>query len=155
MPSYMLYVFRKTFVELQFNYCPLIWMLHSRTLHDKINCLHERAQKIVYSDFKASFNTLFEKNGSFSIHHKNIQSLGIEMYKFLHDLSPAIIGGIIKLNRHHTYNLRTHQELCISNQKAVRYDTETILFLAPKAWVIVPQNIKTVPLSSFKMNIRK
>ena len=32
----------KTFAESQFNYCPLIWMLHSRTLNNKINRLHER-----------------------------------------------------------------------------------------------------------------
>ena len=55
----------KTFVESQFNYCPLIWMLHSRTLNNKINLLHERALRIVYSDYNASFNTLLDKDGSF------------------------------------------------------------------------------------------
>ena len=35
-------------------------MLHSRSLNDKINRLHERALKIVYSDYKSSFNTLLE-----------------------------------------------------------------------------------------------
>ena len=44
----------KTFVESQFNYCPLIWMLHSRTLNNKINRLHERALRIVYSDYESS-----------------------------------------------------------------------------------------------------
>ena len=33
----------KTFIESQFNYCPLIWMFHSRTINNKINRLHERA----------------------------------------------------------------------------------------------------------------
>ena len=50
----------KTFVESQFNYCPLIWMLHSKTLNNKINRLHERALRIVYSDCKSSFNTLLK-----------------------------------------------------------------------------------------------
>ena len=40
----------KTFIESQFNYCPLIWMFHSRTLNTKINKLHERALRIVYKD---------------------------------------------------------------------------------------------------------
>ena len=92
----------KMLVESQFNYCPLIWMLHSRTLNNKINRLHERALRIVY--YKSSFSTLLEKDGSFSIHHRNIQSLVIEIYKFLHGLSPAIMGNIIKLNRPTTYD---------------------------------------------------
>ena len=37
----------KTFVESQFNYCPLICMLYSTTLNNKINRLHERALRIV------------------------------------------------------------------------------------------------------------
>ena len=146
----------KTFVESQFNYCPLIWMLHSKTLNNKINLLHERALRIVYSDYKSSFNTLPENNGSFSVHHRNIQSLAIEIYKFLHGLSPAIMSGIIKLKRPPTYNLRIRQELYSINPKTVRYGTETISFLAPKIWAVVPQTIKNcTSLSSFKMNIRK
>ena len=33
----------KAFVVSQFNYCPLLWMFHSRTLNNRINNLHERA----------------------------------------------------------------------------------------------------------------
>ena len=147
----------KTFAESQFNCCPLIWMLNSRTLNHKINLLHERALSIVSSDYKPSFNTLLEKDGSFSIHHRNI-CLAFEIFKFLHGLSPAIMGGIIKLSRISTYNLRTRQELYIRNPKAEVWHrnlgTET--FLAPKIWAIVPQNIKNcTSLPSFNINIRK
>ena len=145
----------KTFVESQFNYWSLIWMLHSRTLNNKINRLHERALRIVYSDYKSSFSTLLEMDGSFSIHHRNIQSLAIEIYKFLHGLFPAIMGDIIKLNRPPTYNRRTRQELYSRNPKTVRYGTKTISFLAPKIRAIVPQNIKNcTSLSLFKINMK-
>ena len=108
--------------------------------------------KELYSDYKSSFNTHLEKDVSFSIHHRNIQSLPIEIYKFLHDLSPTIMGDIIKLNRPPTYILRTRQEIYSRNAKTVRYGTESISFLAPKIWAIVPQNIRnSTPLSSFKI----
>ena len=37
----------KAFLDSQFNYCPLIWMFHSRKLNSKINNLQERALRIV------------------------------------------------------------------------------------------------------------
>ena len=77
----------KTFIESQFNYCPLIWMFHSRTINNKINRLHERALRIVYSDFKSTFEGLLRKENFFPIHERNIQSLATEIYKFLNGLS--------------------------------------------------------------------
>ena len=58
----------KAFIELQFNYCSLIWKLHSRTLNNKISRIHKRALRTVYSEYNSSFNKLLDKNGSFTIH---------------------------------------------------------------------------------------
>ena len=68
----------KVFIESQFNYCPLIWMLRSRTLNNKINHIHERALRTVYS-VNLSFYELLDKDGSFTIHQRNVQSLAIEI----------------------------------------------------------------------------
>ena len=40
----------KTFIESQFNYCPMLWMFHSRSLNNRINKLHERALKVAYKN---------------------------------------------------------------------------------------------------------
>ena len=68
----------KAFIESQFNYCSLIWVLHSSTMNEKSNRLHERSLRIVYSDQNSTFEELLERDKTFSIHHKNIQSLAIE-----------------------------------------------------------------------------
>ena len=70
----------KAFIESQFNDCPLIWMFHSRTLNNKIKTLHEKILRIVYSDFKANFDELLEKDGSFSINHRN--TLDIKIFEW-------------------------------------------------------------------------
>ena len=40
------------------------------------------------------------------------------------------------------YYLRMRYELYARNPKTVRYGTETISFLSPKIWSLIPQNIK-------------
>ena len=69
-------------------------------------------------------------------------SLAIEIYKNLHGLSPAILSGDFKVNETIPYDLRMRNKLYTRNPQTVRYDTETISFLPPKTWSLIPQNIK-------------
>ena len=78
----------KTFIESQFNYCPLIWMCHSRDPNQRINKLHDRALRVVYKNSKLTFEQLLEKDELFTIHERNLQKLAIEMYKVKHNLCP-------------------------------------------------------------------
>ena len=87
----------RAFIESQFNHCPLIWMLHSQAMNNKINRLYERSLRIAYSDHSSTFEELLERDKTFSIHHKNIQSLGIEIYKFVNGLSPEIMNSVFNL----------------------------------------------------------
>ena len=47
----------KAFITSQFNYCPLIWMFHSRQLNNRINKIQERALRLVYKDDKLTLMT--------------------------------------------------------------------------------------------------
>ena len=72
----------KAFIETRFNYCPLMWIFNSRKINNKINSIHEKAWRLVYSDPVSFFGKLLKKDRSFSIHHRHIQSLTFEMYNF-------------------------------------------------------------------------
>ena len=73
-------------------------MFHSRSLNNKINNLHERSLHIVYKDNYSSYVDLLvkEKDKSFTIHQKNIQSLAIELFKNKRNLSNVIMCNILK-----------------------------------------------------------
>ena len=73
-------VLMKAFITFQFSYCPLIWMLHSRTLNNRINNIHERAMRLKYKDNKSSLKQLLEKDHSVTVHHKNLQVLVTETF---------------------------------------------------------------------------
>ena len=63
-------ILMKSVITSQFNYCPIVWMCHSRRLNNKVNHIHERALLIVYQDFQSSFSALLVRDNSFTIHQK-------------------------------------------------------------------------------------
>ena len=131
-------------------------MFHSRTINNKINRIHERALRLVYSDHVSSFDEFLKKDQSFSIHHRNIQSLAIELYKYFHGLSPSIMKNAFHFNTNIPYNLRSRSELYSRNPKTVKYGTETISHQTPKIRSLVTDAIKgSKSLDVLKSKIRQ
>ena len=139
----------RTFIESQFNYCPLIWMCHSRELNRKINKLHERALRVVYKNRNLTFQQLLEKDESFTIHERNLQKLAIEMYKVKHNLCPKPFQELF------TPAIRGKNEWVIPRVKKVNKGLETIRYRGPKTWELVPEEIKkSKSLPMFKAKIK-
>ena len=63
-------ILMKSFKISQFNYYPLIWMIHNRGLKNRINHIHERAIRIVYDDYSSNFEDLLNKNKLVIIHKR-------------------------------------------------------------------------------------
>ena len=146
----------KSFVESQFAYCPLTWMFHSRVINNNINRIHERALRIVYRDDILSFEDLLIKDGSVRIHHRNIQLLAIELYKSKHLLSPSIMQGIFLEKQYDGPPLRSQTDFKLPKVKSVYDGTDSLRFLGPKIWNIVPDNLKGITsLETFKIQIKK
>ena len=72
-------ILMNAFFTIQFNYCPAIWMCHSRSLNNKINGFLERCQRIIHKHEVLNFEALLNKNNSVSNHHKNIRALVIQI----------------------------------------------------------------------------
>ena len=108
----------KSFIGSQFNYCPLIWMFHGRSLNSHINRLHERGVRLAYKGSQLTFEALLRKDRSFSIHHRNLQKLATEMYKVYNDLSPNLVKSIFPQRAMH-YNLRNENPFGPTNASTV------------------------------------
>ena len=68
-------------------------MFFSTSLNRKIY-LHKRALRLTYDDYELTFEKLVVKDGSFTIHHYDIQTLCIELYKVYHNLPQTIFNEL-------------------------------------------------------------
>ena len=145
----------KSFIDAQFNYCPLVWMFYNRTLNSKLNRLQERALRIVYQDDISPFEMLkLNKENSVTIHQRNLQRLAITMYKINKNLSPKITQNLFT-NDTQNYSLRSNTQFKVAVPKTVRYGTETFSYMGTKICELIPNDLKNLPtLKMFKKNIK-
>ena len=145
----------KTFFDSQFKYCPLTCMFYSRTTSNKINKLHERALRLVYDDYGSTFEELLEKDNSFTVHHYNIQTLCIELYKVFTGQSQTILSDLFE-RKNISYSLRSQPDFVIPQVKTVYKGSNLLRYFGPIIWSLIPKKIKSCDtLASFISNIRQ
>ena len=81
-------------------------MFLGRRANSRINHIHRTALRVVYKNNVFSFEELLKFNKSFKIHHRNIQSLSIELFTIKNNLSVTIVNAIFQV-RIVSYNLRS------------------------------------------------
>ena len=96
---------------------------------------------VFHNDKLSSYEEFLEKDGSVSIHHKNIQSLAIEVFQIKHGQSPESVSDISAQTIQH-YNFRHNRDFRIRSVKSVYHGSQSFSYLASKNWKIIPAKIK-------------
>ena len=129
-------------------------MFHSRNVNSKINRTHEQALRLVYQN-NMSFPELLDLHNSLTVHQNKLQILVTEIYKVKNGKAPEIMKDIFEL-QNPSYNLRSScSQFRRENIKTVHYGLQSVRYLGPKIWELVPNNIKySNSLSKFKKLIK-
>ena len=141
------------FIKCHFNYCPLIWMFHSRALEQKINHLHERVLRIVYSDYTSSFQELLDLDDSSTFHQRAVQLLATELFKARIDESKddrIFHKNKCKIKTRKRNSFRSREVESELNGKS------SLAFLGPKIWASIPNDLKALKdIDEFKSKIKR
>ena len=141
-------------IKSQFGYCPLVWMFCSRRSNSPVSNVHEVALKTVHDDHNSSYSELLKTKNERTIHQQNINILMKEICKTENDLSPPLIDDMFQVCKVN-YDLRHFQKIANTKKDSVKMNLETISYLAPQLWNLVPTDIKdALSLSTFKMKIK-
>ena len=112
-------------------------MSHNRTNNNKINRLHERCFRLIYNNKKSSFKDLLEKDGSVSIHHRNLRTLAEELFKVFKGLSPVIFAEAFPVRQHSQYNMRNYSYFAMPRTKTVNHGLESLSYIGSKLFCFV------------------
>ena len=132
-------------------------MFHSRIINNKINHLHERCLRLLYGDKSLSFEKMLEQDKSVTIHTRNLQMLW-KCYGNAQSISKYI-------SSHFPWDVSsTWYKLWFTNQfsfamskvRSVFHGSESISYLGPKIWDIVPLELKElISVFAFKKGIKE
>ena len=116
-------------------------MFHGRQLNNRINKIYERALRLVYKDNKLTFNDLLELDNSVTIPQRNLQIHTTEIFKVKNSLAPEVMTEVFEIKESY-YSLHSEaSHFKIENVKSIHYGIQSVGYLGPKIWNIVPQNI--------------
>ena len=145
----------KSIVMSNFSYCPLIWMFCSKFANNEINRTNKRALRVLYEDYDSSFEQLLEKDGSITVHQKNLQILMTEIYKTTNHINPPYIWDFF-VEKDMPYNLRNKVLCTLPQVHTNRYGLNSLSFRGSILWNNLKDEIKRAStLTNFKMLITK
>ena len=104
----------------------------------------------------SSFPELLEKDGSVSIQLKNIESLTSEMFRVIRKLPPPNMNDIFIQKGSTRYKLRQISEFSRPLVKLVFHRSDSVSFLGPTIWEILPYDYKDIgSLNALKNKVNK
>ena len=117
-------------------------MFCSRKINGKINDIHERALRMVYGDYRSSFEELLIRDKTVCIHHRNIQRVAIEIFKIKNNLSPEILKGLFCLTNNDLSN-----SFGRPNVNSVFNGEYSLRWFGPIVWdSMVPETLKKLTI---------
>ena len=122
-------------------------MFCSRKLNDKINSIHKRALQMVYLDYTASFSELLKRDGSVTVHQRNVQLVAIEMFKAVKKIGPVIVRDLFVFD----LNTRNDRTFHRPDVNTVYNGENSLRYFGPIVWdEMLPRKFKSIDIGKIK-----
>ena len=72
-------------------------MVSSKGYYKRINKIHERSRRLIFSDYQSSFNSLLSTWNEKTIHQRCTNVYFTEVIKYLNGYSPDLINEVFYL----------------------------------------------------------
>ena len=143
----------KSFINANFNYCPMVWMFCGKTNLNKLEKLQERALAVVYGNNSLDYDDMLQRSGQLRIRINLIRLVVIEMFKYTKGINPAYMNDKF-IDKESKYNLRDQSRLLQPKFNTKRYGYRSFKYFGSKIWNSLPASIKNLDdLNLFKRDL--
>ena len=143
----------ESFIQSNFNFCPLVWMFTSPNSGRKIERVQERALRLLLNDYSCDYDLLLEKSKKSKVYTRIHRILAKEVYKTLNDYNPGYMKTIFQKTLRE--NSRRPNNLRIQGFKGVTYGKNSLRTLGTQVWNNLPEDFKSAPNLSIFNNLIK
>ena len=128
-------------------------MFTSKNSMLKLNKIYRRTLRVVYDDYKSTYEELLASHNYISIHQKHLKHLAVEVYKSLTNLNPEFMWPFFK-NKSIPYNLRNGNICILPLARASHYGINSVQFRGRLLWDNLPTSVKEiVSVKEFKQKL--
>ena len=97
----------------------------------------------IYRNNSLCFDQLLQIDKSYNIHHKNIQTLAIELYKVKNNLSDQIMQEIFEKRQNVDYNLRFQTDFVLPSVNTTYFGLHSLRYFFVKILMVFLMRLKT------------
>ena len=143
-----------SFINSQFNYCPLVWFNCRKKDLNKIEKIQERGLRLVFSDYSSSYDNLMNRMGITTVLTRLKKLLVTEIYKVQNDIAPPYLKDVFK-QRTSSYNLRKPHNLEVPRPRTSTFGIHSLKYQGSKLWNELPSHIQeAASLSEFRGHMK-
>ena len=118
-PSSRLTIVR-AYIMSNLNYCPFVWYFCSRSNLSKLEVMQERALRLVYRNYKSSYEERLDQAKLQSLHLGRLRSLATETHKAVRGGAPPYVNSLFTESESE-YNLRWDHSLTMPTFNIISY----------------------------------
>jgi len=143
-----------SFIVSNFNYSPLVYHICGKGNSHKMEHVIERGLRIVCNDFESNISTLKAETQVKSLFKTRVKLLAEHVFKVVKGLAPQFPNEYYELKKVR-YDLRKETSLVLPNYCTKTYGFNSLSYLGPKLWNMMPNVCNNMTLIEFKAFINQ